>query len=525
MPAFFTLLLFTLLVSRSADTSVRQLNDNKTEICFTGNHYALLQNKLNYPEYYWNKTIIAALYLLNLSTGQKIKIAENNKALLINSTLSPCEKYATWYDLSLKCYRLYNIATGKTQSLPKRILSIVKWHQNDTAFITYDNFDIWEMTPTHSRCLTNQYGKKHHIIFRLLNDTVLFALNTQTKQNGFWQLTNAGPIKLTMDDCLYYFPTYPIDQFPPLYANGTYLLKKQTAESPPNLYTTTDFKTFIPQTNLSPAYAIHARIMHFNGITGILYTPKEINLTRKYPVILTYYGHNSNNLHRHLALQPSEGTLNIPSYINNGYIVFIPDIQVKPGAPGPSTAHIVIRSARQLGRLPFIDKTKMGLQGFSFGGYITNYIITHSNLFAAAQESCGPTDFISGYGSIRRLTGNTYQPLYETGQNKMEGPPWEHLKRYERNSPILKVNHINTPLLILHNEDDNQVPWAQAAELFTALRRLQKPVWWLQYKNEGHQLTNPANQQDFSTKQMQFFDHYLKGTPMPAWMTHTDQSQ
>ncbi|WP_343670090.1 prolyl oligopeptidase family serine peptidase [Chitinophaga sp.] len=523
MPTFFTILLFTLLLGPTADTGMRQLNDSNTEICFIGNHYALLQNKLNYQEYYWNKTIIATLYLVNITTGQKLKIAENPKALLINGTLSPTEKYVTWYDAALKCYRIYDITTGTTHSLPKQITTILKWQGSDTSFIAYDNYDIWEMNLTRARCLTNNYGQKQKIIFRQLDDTLLIALDTKNKQNGFWRLTQSDPVKYTMDDCLYYFPIYPIDQYKPIYANGTYLVRKQTAQSPPNLYTTTDFKLFTPQTDLPPAYTIHAQLLRFKGITGILYTPRNIDLAQKHPIIFTYYGQYSNNLNRHLPLQLSEGTLNIPTYISKGYIVFIPDIHVKPGAPGPSTAHTVIQSAKYLSKYPFIDKTKMGLQGFSFGGYITNYIITHSNLFAAAQESSGPTDFISGYGSIRKLTGNTYQPLYETGQNEMKVPPWKNPKRYERNSPILEVHHINTPLLMMHNENDNQVPWAQAAELFTALRRLQKPVWWLQYKNEGHQLTNLDNQLDFSTKQMEFFDHYLKGAPMPGWMRYLGQ--
>ncbi|WPV67839.1 alpha/beta hydrolase family protein [Chitinophaga sp. LS1] len=523
MPALFTFLLLAFLLGPIAAIGMRQLNDSKTEICFIGNHYALLQNKLNYQEYYWNKTIIATLYLVDIATGLRWKIAENPKALLINGTLSPAEKYATWYDVALKCYRIYDISTGTTHSLPKQITAIVKWQENDTSFIAYDNYDIWEMNLTQSRCLTNHYGRKQKIIFRQLDDTLLIALNTKNKQNGFWRLTKADPMKYTMDDCLYYFPIYPIDQFKPIYANGTYLVNKQTAQSPPNLYTTTNFNIFIPQTAVPPAYTIQVQMMRFKGITGILYMPQEINPTQKYPIIFTYYGKYSNNLHRHLPLQLSEGTLNIPTYISKGYIVFIPDIQVKPGAPGASTAKTIIKSAKHLGKYPFIDKKRMGLQGFSFGGYITNYIITHSDLFAAAQETAGPTDFISGYGSIRKLTGNSYQPLYETGQNEMKVPPWGNLKRYLRNSPILKVHHINTPLLIMHNEDDNQVPWAQAAELFTALRRLQKPVWWLQYKNEGHQLTNLANQQDFTTKQMEFFDHYLKGGPMPEWMSGSGQ--
>jgi dienelactone hydrolase len=523
MPTLVTLLLSTLLLGPAADTGMRQLNDDKTDICFIGNQYALLENKVNTQEYYWNKQSISALYIVDLANGQRQKIAENKNSLLLHGTMSTGEKYATWYDVGLKRFRIYQIATGMTHSLPKSIVAIVKWLPNDATFIAYDDYDIWELSTTHSHCLTNRFGHKNKIIFRFLNDTILIALNTKTKQNGFWGLTTSDPVKYSMDDCLYYFPTYPLDQYKPTGNNNTWLVYKQTADSPANLYTTTDFKTFSPITALQPSYHIHARLMSFKGITGILYTPKDINPASRYPILFTYYGPYSNNLNRHLPLQPSEGTLNIPTYISKGYIVFVPDIQVKPGHPGSSTARTVIKAARQLSKLPFIDKTKMGLQGFSFGAYITNYIITHSHLFAAAQETAGPTDFISGYGSIRKLTVTSYQPLYETGQNKMEVPPWKAPNRYVQNSPVLRAHHITTPLLMLHNEDDNQVPWSQAAELFTALRRLQKPVWWLQYKNEGHQLFTRESQQDFTQKQMAFFDHYLKGAPAPAWMTPSRQ--
>ncbi|WP_179091365.1 S9 family peptidase [[Flexibacter] sp. ATCC 35208] len=199
-------------------------------------------------------------------------------------------------------------------------------------------------------------------------------------------------------------------------------------------------------------------------------------------------------------------------------MVFVPDVKTKKGHPGPSAARIVVRSAKKLRRYKWIDQKHIGLQGFSFGGYITNYVITHSKIFAAAQESAGPVDFISGYGSVKKGSNISLQPLYERGQNNMWTTPWDNPRQYLLNSPIIKVQHITTPLLILHNENDIIVPYAQSMELFMAMRRLDKQVWWIQYKDEGHQLFKRENQEDFSRKQLEFFNHFLKGAPPPSWM-------
>jgi dipeptidyl aminopeptidase/acylaminoacyl peptidase len=70
----------------------------------------------------------------------------------------------------------------------------------------------------------------------------------------------------------------------------------------------------------------------------------------------------------------------------------------------------------------------------------------------------------------------------------------------------------------MHNDNDGAVPWYQGIELFTALRRMNKPVWMLVYNNEEHNLAKWPNRVDLSIRMMQFFDHYLKGTPAPEWM-------
>jgi len=95
---------------------------------------------------------------------------------------------------------------------------------------------------------------------------------------------------------------------------------------------------------------------------------------------------------------------------------------------------------------------------------------------------------------------------------------WEYPLRYLENSPIFFADKVQTPLLMMNNDADGAVPWTQGVEFFTALWRLKKPSWLLVYNGEDHNLGMRKNQKDLSIRLGQFFDHYLKGAPMPVWM-------
>lgn len=73
-------------------------------------------------------------------------------------------------------------------------------------------------------------------------------------------------------------------------------------------------------------------------------------------------------------------------------------------------------------------------------------------------------------------------------------------------------------MVIMANDADGAVPWYQGIELFTGLRRLGKPSWMLNYNGEAHNLVERRNRKDIQIREQQFFDHYLKGAPMPKWM-------
>jgi dipeptidyl aminopeptidase/acylaminoacyl peptidase len=160
----------------------------------------------------------------------------------------------------------------------------------------------------------------------------------------------------------------------------------------------------------------------------------------------------------------------------------------------------------------------MGIQGVSFGGFEVNYIVTRTNLFAAACSASGISDLASVTYALRSDVGESAEYVSEQTQMRMRGPVWKYPEDYMRNSPLYHADEVTTPLLIMANDGDGKVPWTQGVEWFLALRRLQRPVWMLQYNGDKHTLVNTLNQEDYTERMMQFFDHYLKGGPLPVWM-------
>ena len=124
----------------------------------------------------------------------------------------------------------------------------------------------------------------------------------------------------------------------------------------------------------------------------------------------------------------------------------------------------------------------------------------------------------SAYGGIRWESGNSRTSQYERGQSRIGGSPWEYPTRFIENSPLFYADRVETPLLIMHNDEDGAVPWQQGIELFIAMRRLGKEAYLINYNGDAHNPRKRANQRDMDIKMQQFFDHHLTGAPMPDWM-------
>jgi len=166
----------------------------------------------------------------------------------------------------------------------------------------------------------------------------------------------------------------------------------------------------------------------------------------------------------------------------------------------------------------WVDSTKMGIQGQSWGGYQVAHLITRTTMYAAAWSGAPVVNMTSAYGGIRWQSGMSRQFQYEHTQSRIGKPLWDAIDLYIENSPLFFMKNVHTPVAIMHNDNDGAVPWYQGIEFFTALRRLNKPVWLLNYNGDEHNLVNRENRKDIQIREAQFFDHFLKGKPSPDWI-------
>jgi dipeptidyl aminopeptidase/acylaminoacyl peptidase len=167
-----------------------------------------------------------------------------------------------------------------------------------------------------------------------------------------------------------------------------------------------------------------------------------------------------------------------------------------------------------------VDPARVGVQGHSWGGWEVAQLLTRTHIFAAAVAGAPVANMTSAYGGVRWGSGMSRMFQYEQEQSRIGATLWQAPDRYIENSPVFGADKIETPLLVLHNDEDNAVPWEQGIELFSALRRLQKPVWMVNYNGELHGLARAGNRRDWAIRMQQFFDHYLMGDRAPVWMVN-----
>jgi len=235
-------------------------------------------------------------------------------------------------------------------------------------------------------------------------------------------------------------------------------------------------------------------------------------------MIVNFYERMSDELNRYRIPDFGRSSINWSFYASRGYVLFIPDIPYRTGYPGECAYDAIMSGVTSVMSKGFIDPAKIGVQGHSWGGYQTAYLVTRTNLFACAEAGAPVANMTSAYGGIRWESGLSRAFQYEHQQSRIGGTLWEYPMRFIENSPLFALDKVQTPLLILHNDKDGAVPWQQGIELYSGLRRLGKPSWLLNYNEEPHWPVKLQNRIDFQTRMQQFFDFYLKDAPMPRWM-------
>lgn len=161
--------------------------------------------------------------------------------------------------------------------------------------------------------------------------------------------------------------------------------------------------------------------------------------------------------------------------------------------------------ANHMASQKYIDKKRMGVTGGSYGGYMTNWIVAHTDLFKAAVTQRSVTNFVSFYGS---------SDLGFDIDREIKGSPWKNLDSWWEMSPIKHVARIKTPLLIIHSEQDLRCPIEQAEQLFVSLKKLKRPVEMIRFPGEPHGLSRcgrPDRRMARLEWILKWFDRHLKG--------------
>ncbi len=504
----------------------------------------------------WTGRNAADYYVFDIPHQQKNPILKN----AVNARLSPKGKYLIWFNPSDSAYfvRSTSDLTKEAYPVTKRIpvnfydeqrdipmeaspYGIAGWAENDSYVYIYDRYDIWKIDPAGNKLpvsITCGFGRKNMIRLhyektdpeeKFIPDGKIFLHGTdeRNKSEGYLMCDTkniAIPELLIMSD----------NHFSGLKkAKDAEVLvwRKENCETFPDIWTgDLNFKNINRLSDGNPQQEkflwVKNQLVHwtsFSGedLSGILYLPEDFDPSKKYPMIVYFYERSSDQLNRYSVPSPSRSVINKTFYASNGYLIFVPDITYRTGYPGESAFNAVVSGTNFLiNAYIFIDKKKIGIQGQSWGGYQTAYLVTRTSMFAAAMAGAPVSNMTSAYGGIRWETGLSRMFQYEHTQSRIGGTLWEKPMQYLENSPLFHAPDITTPLLIMHNDNDGAVPWYQGIEFYIAMRRLQKPAWLLSYNNEPHNLKKEswADRMDLTYRMKQFFDHYLMDKPMPDWM-------
>ncbi len=489
-------------------------------------------------------------YLVNTDDGsRKLLLTKQGGGL----SYSPNAKYAIYFDgkdwnsISIPDARTINLTRGlgvnfwqentDTPSTPGSYGN-GGWTKDDKYVLLYDRYDIWQVSADGSgaKNLTEGTGRKEKIIFRYVNirtdpqergidpaqPLLLRAENEWTRDTGFYRdkFDGGAPQKLIMASKNFGVPTK---------ARGAdvYLLTEMTFNEFPDLIVCgPNFNDMKKVSNANPQKAQvlwgTSELIRFKNTDGVqlsasLFKPENFDPTKKYPMMVYIYELLSNNVNN--FVNPAPGTsINKSYYVSNGYLVLEPDIVYTIGHPGQSALKCVLPAIQAVVDKGFVDEKAIGIQGHSWGGYQIAYMVTQTNRFRAAEAGAPVSNMTSAYSGIRWGTGLPRQFQYEHTQSRIGANLWESPMLYIENSPVFQANRVQTPMLILHNDGDDAVPWYQGIEYYLALRRLGKEVYMWVYNGEPHGLRRRADMKDYTVRMQQFFDHFLKGAPAPDWM-------
>jgi dipeptidyl aminopeptidase/acylaminoacyl peptidase len=453
-------------------------------------------------------------------------------------------------------YHVYSLETGQdkniTQGLPVSFVDVeddhnnvkppigaIGWASDSKTVLLSDAWDIWQISSEGAAPVNlTVNGKKDAIRYQrrfplerrddrdngidLSTPQYFAAYGEWTKKAGIARLEPGKPgVKmLTWSDASFpqLMKAENADAY--VFSQGTsldpadYYLADASLANPVRL---TDQRPQVARFTWSPGVQLVNYVSEKGDkLQAALFLPANYEKGKSYPTVVNFYEKMSQTANQ--FANPSANGFNRSVYTSAGYAVFVPDITYRINDPGMSAVWCMVPAVKAAIATGIVDPKKIGITGHSWGGYQTAFLITQTDLFAAAVAGAPLTNMVSMYSLVYKNSGGWNGAIFESSQGRFKGGPWDNWDAYYRNSPVFFAKNVKTPLMILHNDKDGAVDFTQGVEYFNTLRRMQKPVIMLEYIGENHGLAKPVNQRDYTVRMKEYFDHYLMGAPAPDWM-------
>lgn len=490
------------------------------------------------------------LMLANLDTGVRTPLKTNVGGVAQISTNGKYVLFTEndhWWTINLATRAVTNITLkvptafvnkdSDQTTAQKPMFGAAGWLKDDAAVLLYDKYDVWQVTPDGSSAEKMTNGAAEMVTHRLASveaapDGIdlgkaqyLTLFGTRTKKSGYARLSAGAVERLVFDDKaisglakakdadVYIHTAQRYDDSPDMFVSGADLKHgKQVTKTNP----------FLADYAWGKSETIDYTTDKWHGLQklqGTLYYPANYEPGKQYPMIVYMYELLSDGVHR-FVVPTDRDYYNTSVWTTHGYFVLQPDITFKPRDPGLSVVSCVTAAIKAATAKGMIDPKKVGVIGHSWGGFDAAFLATHTNgVITTAVAGAAITDLVSNYGNGHWSSGILETDHIETGQQRMEVPLYEDLQAYIRNSAIFNAQNMTMPLLIEVGNVDGTVWWHQGIELYSIARRARKNVVMIEYNAEDHGLSQYKDQKDYQQRILQWFGHYLKGDPAPAWIT------
>ncbi len=247
-------------------------------------------------------------------------------------------------------------------------------------------------------------------------------------------------------------------------------------------------------------------------ITGQFFLPPNFDPKKKYPMIVYYYGGTSP------VSRAFSSHYSFPLWSSKGYVVYVLQPSGATGfgqefsarhlnAWGKRTADDIIEGVKKFcAEHDFVNPKKIGCIGASYGGFMTMYLQTRTDIFAAAVAHAGISDVTSYWGE--GYWGTSYNAIAAAGSF-----PWKDKDVFVEQSPLFSADKIKTPILLCHGQVDTNVPTGESIQLFAALKLLGKPVELVTFKSEDHFILDYTRRKQWIQSHLAWFDRWLKDDP------------